>query len=509
MINARSAARSRSDRPRRLRPPGPAQRRPSPDDRASGRRLDPPGRPRGPGDDGPQPSARPRRRGATAGSWRSPTPWQRRWLAAAAEHRRPAVRRAAGDDRRGGARRPRDRRADDCPRAARPRRDRTRRRRCSSRSRWPRPSTKACRSSAPRGCAACRSRSATSSASTRRCSSSGACSRRAGCSTIYAIASRRAGPVPGADPRRRRDRGPRDARRRHPVLDRRRAAATRLRRDCQQRIHAEHEDLLFGLLHFPSGTTGMLDVNWLTPAKRRQLRRRRRGGHVRARLPHAAPDVHARQRRRPAAHRRVTPRPSRATSPSCRSRTPSRWRPRSTAFLDVVRDGGRPVVDVEDGLWAVADRQRTARRGGGRAACRALVVSRSACRHDHLDPRRRVCAVDARRLDRDCRPTRVATIRPGRCHAVARSSRARSAESRSSGPGKMGLPLAAQFASHGWQRHGGRRPGGGRRSDQRGSLARHRGAGAGRGGPRCVASGGRPARDDRRRDRGAARATSS
>jgi predicted dehydrogenase len=24
------------------------------------------------------------------------------------------------------------------------------------------------------------------------------------------------------------------------------------------------------------------------------------------------------------------------------------------AFLAVVRDGGRPIVDVEDGLWAVA-----------------------------------------------------------------------------------------------------------------------------------------------------------
>ena len=41
--------------------------------------------------------------------------------------------------------------------------------------------------------------------------------------------------------------------------------------ELAQRIHAAHEDLLFGLLHFPSGATGMLDVNWLTPAKRRQL----------------------------------------------------------------------------------------------------------------------------------------------------------------------------------------------------------------------------------------------
>ena len=32
------------------------------------------------------------------------------------------------------------------------------------------------------------------------------------------------------------------------------------------------------------------------------------------------------------------------------------------AFLDVVRDGGRPVVDGEDGLWAVAHRHVPARR---------------------------------------------------------------------------------------------------------------------------------------------------
>ena len=41
--------------------------------------------------------------------------------------------------------------------------------------------------------------------------------------------------------------------------------------ETAQRIHADHEDLLFGLLHFPSGVVAQLDVDWLTPAKRRQL----------------------------------------------------------------------------------------------------------------------------------------------------------------------------------------------------------------------------------------------
>ena len=46
---------------------------------------------------------------------------------------------------------------------------------------------------------------------------------------------------------------------------------TRVYAETAQRLHATNEDLLFGLLHFPSGVTGMLDVNWLTPVKRRWL----------------------------------------------------------------------------------------------------------------------------------------------------------------------------------------------------------------------------------------------
>ena len=45
----------------------------------------------------------------------------------------------------------------------------------------------------------------------------------------------------------------------------------RVSAETAQRIHADHEDLLFGLMSFPSGTVAMLDVDWLTPAKRRQL----------------------------------------------------------------------------------------------------------------------------------------------------------------------------------------------------------------------------------------------
>jgi UDP-N-acetylglucosamine 3-dehydrogenase len=40
--------------------------------------------------------------------------------------------------------------------------------------------------------------------------------------------------------------------------------------EIEQRVHTEHEDLVFGLLHFPSGVTGALEINWLTPTKIRE-----------------------------------------------------------------------------------------------------------------------------------------------------------------------------------------------------------------------------------------------
>ena len=89
-------------------------------------------------------------------------------------------------------------------------------------------------------------------------------------SSVYAIASRRAGPFPA----RIRDVGVTIDLATHDVDILSWIAGERPQRvyaEVAQRLHATHEDLLFGLLNFPSGATGMLDVNWLTPAKRRQL----------------------------------------------------------------------------------------------------------------------------------------------------------------------------------------------------------------------------------------------
>lgn len=41
--------------------------------------------------------------------------------------------------------------------------------------------------------------------------------------------------------------------------------------ETARRIHTDHEDLLSGLLHFTDGTIGVLEVNWLTPTKVREL----------------------------------------------------------------------------------------------------------------------------------------------------------------------------------------------------------------------------------------------
>jgi UDP-N-acetylglucosamine 3-dehydrogenase len=41
--------------------------------------------------------------------------------------------------------------------------------------------------------------------------------------------------------------------------------------EIEQRIHTNHEDLLFALLRFPDHITGALEINWLTPTKIREV----------------------------------------------------------------------------------------------------------------------------------------------------------------------------------------------------------------------------------------------
>lgn len=48
-------------------------------------------------------------------------------------------------------------------------------------------------------------------------------------------------------------------------------AVLRLYGETEQRIHTEHEDILNALLKFDTGLLGVLQVNWLTPTKVREL----------------------------------------------------------------------------------------------------------------------------------------------------------------------------------------------------------------------------------------------
>jgi UDP-N-acetylglucosamine 3-dehydrogenase len=45
----------------------------------------------------------------------------------------------------------------------------------------------------------------------------------------------------------------------------------RLYAETEQRIHTDHEDLFNGVIKFANGAIGVLDINWLTPNKRRTL----------------------------------------------------------------------------------------------------------------------------------------------------------------------------------------------------------------------------------------------
>jgi predicted dehydrogenase len=182
-------------------------------------------------------------------------------------------------------------------------------------------------------------------------------------STVFAISSRRAGPFPA----RIRDVGVTVDLATHDVDILCAIAGERPARvsaETAQRIHAEHEDLLFGLMSFPSGTVAMLDVDWLTPAKRRQLSVVGEEGmfeldYLTQRLTFArATDT-------------TNPRLISGYAPTFEGEvvdlpvaTGEPLAAELEAFIGMVRDGGQPLVGAEEGRWAVvlADALLTAAR---------------------------------------------------------------------------------------------------------------------------------------------------
>jgi UDP-N-acetylglucosamine 3-dehydrogenase len=171
-------------------------------------------------------------------------------------------------------------------------------------------------------------------------------------STIYAISSRRAGPFPA----RIRDVGVTVDLGTHDVDILCWIAGERPVRvyaETAQRLHASHEDLTFGLMHFPSGATGFLDVDWLTPAKRRSLIAVGEEGmfeldYLTQKLTFTRSNVEHPQMIGGYATTftgDVAEIPIRNIEP---------LRAQLDEFVRVLRTGDRPYVDAEDGLWAVA-----------------------------------------------------------------------------------------------------------------------------------------------------------
>ena len=171
-------------------------------------------------------------------------------------------------------------------------------------------------------------------------------------STVYAITSRRGGPLPA----RIRDVGVTIDLATHDVDILSWVAAerpVRVTAETAQRVHQDHEDLLFGLMRFPSGTVAMLDVDWLTPTKRRTLTVLGEEGmfeldYLSQRLTFTrGTDV-------------TTPELISGYAPTFVGETVDLpvddGEPLAAeidAFIEVVRHGGRPIVAAEDGRWAV------------------------------------------------------------------------------------------------------------------------------------------------------------
>lgn len=54
----------------------------------------------------------------------------------------------------------------------------------------------------------------------------------------------------------------------HKLVD---SQATRVYAETDRRIHSAHEDVVMGLIKFANGVLGIIDINWLTPTKIREL----------------------------------------------------------------------------------------------------------------------------------------------------------------------------------------------------------------------------------------------
>jgi UDP-N-acetylglucosamine 3-dehydrogenase len=123
--------------------------------------------------------------------------------------------------------------------------------------------------------------------------------------------------------------------------------------ETERRIHTEHEDLFNGMLKFENGVIGVLDINWLTPTKKRTLSvTGERGMYVADYIAqdlvfYANPEANETW-----VNRGVTS----VTEGEMTRRAIQRQEPLTvelTEFADAVRNGGEPPVDPHDAMVAL------------------------------------------------------------------------------------------------------------------------------------------------------------
>ncbi len=135
------------------------------------------------------------------------------------------------------------------------------------------------------------------------------------------------------------------------------AEPVRLYAEAERRIHTDHEDLFNGMLKFSNGAIGVLNINWLTPAKRRVLTVTGESGMYIADyitqdlVFHANPDAAETWVNRGAGAAITSVTEGEVTHRVIRREEPLRVELRE--FARAVRDGGPPPVDPRDAMVAL------------------------------------------------------------------------------------------------------------------------------------------------------------
>ncbi len=123
--------------------------------------------------------------------------------------------------------------------------------------------------------------------------------------------------------------------------------------ELTQLVHTAHEDLLYGLLAFPGGALGQLDVNWLTPEKQRRITVLGEEGMFQV-------DYLSQALTFTRGARDLAPTYLDGYAPTFIGETASLpvepaepLRRELDAFFAAVRDGGPPAITAAEGLWAL------------------------------------------------------------------------------------------------------------------------------------------------------------